>query len=281
MALRGFLTWLALVAAAQAATATGTLPIRLHRDYLVIADCDVPGGGKVNALIDTGTTRTILDRRIADRLRLRTEPGQTIALNRPMPARVGRLPELRVGPIRVLNLPVFVLDLEEMSGTLGIHLDMLVGMDVLRGASFTLDYHRRQIVFGVHTREDAVALDPRLPYLVLVGRLGSTPLRLQVDTGFDGLLLYRDRVPSGTLPPPRPMQTPRSREMRSMAGPAAETEVEVGDLWIDGLRLAGARALVLDRAPEDAQFDGVIGPRGIPVSSITFDFERSAAQMRR
>ena len=53
---------------------------RLYRGYLILAKCSVGGQSGLTAVIDTGTTETILDLKLVQRLSLASWPDSATSL---------------------------------------------------------------------------------------------------------------------------------------------------------------------------------------------------------
>src|SRR5438067_1349465 len=76
------------------------IPFRLYRDYLIVVQGTVEGPEKMNLLIDTGADPSVLDRRVARKLRLRGVSGRLGLLNHTVDVEQVVLPSLRLGPLR-------------------------------------------------------------------------------------------------------------------------------------------------------------------------------------
>lgn len=65
-----------------------------------------------------------------------------------------------------------------------IRIDAIVGLDLLRLESVTLDYRARKVIFGVPSRlKRARGMESKLPYLSVKANIGGHTVRLLVDTG--------------------------------------------------------------------------------------------------
>lgn len=90
------------------------------------------------------------------------------------------IPEIRLGPIHRENLPVVILDLAQFVHA-PIRIDAIVGLDLLRLESFTLDYRARKVIFGVPSRlKHATGMESKLPHLSVKANIGGHTVRLLV-----------------------------------------------------------------------------------------------------
>src|SRR5206468_4731241 len=86
-------------------------------------------------------------------------------------------------------------DLTYLERSLGISLGGIAGLDILRASSFVIDYRRQKIIFGpIAASEKAVHFETQIPYLSVRARIAGQEVRLLVDSGTGGLLVYRNRL---------------------------------------------------------------------------------------
>ena len=83
-----------------------------------------------------------------------------------------------------------------MERSLGISLGGIAGLDILSTGSFTIDYRRRKVVFGpIAASAKAIRFETQKPFLTVKAKIEGHEVRLLVDSGTWGLLVYRNRLP--------------------------------------------------------------------------------------
>jgi predicted aspartyl protease len=100
-------------------------------------------------LLDTGAEHSILDREFAQRLGLR--PVAYADLQRPYSSEnteVILVPHLDIQSVHCSGLRIMTVDLAATSGALGVHIDGVLGNDVMRKSTITLDYSAGSVTFG-------------------------------------------------------------------------------------------------------------------------------------
>lgn len=105
----------------------------------------INGEGPFDLVLDTGATLTCLDREIADRLELpqaRGVAGVGVGVGGSGQMRLVRVDSLRVGAARSAELMVCALDLQH-TGSIGVEMDGLLGLNFLRSFRVTLDFERK------------------------------------------------------------------------------------------------------------------------------------------
>jgi len=251
--------------------APGEVPFRLYRGYLIVAEGSL-GGEKMNLLIDTGTDPSVLDRRVAQKLRL---PGSTARLslvNRTVEVQQVTLPELRLGPLRAQSLRVLVRDLGFLSRALGIGIDAVIGLDVLRGSSFTIDYKATKIVFGPpQSLTASMPFETGPPFITVRIQIEGEPIRVLLDTGSSGLALFRHRSSSrlGRL------QIVAEKKSLNMGGEVRREQVLLSAIQLGSAQLRRVNAFVVDDQEDTGRdFDGLLGPAALGMTRISFDLKR-------
>ncbi len=133
---------------------TMKLPIRVYWGYLVIVEGSIGDVHKLNFLVDTGAYPSVVDQKIAHDLKLAEQPERVNLWNKSVQARQVVLPSLSLGPVRVESIPVLAEDLSFLQKALGFKVDAIVGLDVLRKSSFTINYKAKEILFGAPGEPD-------------------------------------------------------------------------------------------------------------------------------
>ena len=124
---------------------TSSVSFTLYNDYLIVVRGSAGPLKGLNFLIDTGTSPSILDQRLAQRLRLTPTPAVIEAVGGNVQGSMATAPSLQFGPLRRENLPILIRDLSTLQ--LPIQLDGIVGLDVLGQNTFVIDYASRRISF--------------------------------------------------------------------------------------------------------------------------------------
>src|SRR5438552_8392261 len=124
------------------------LPIRLYWGYLVIVEGSIGNVQKLSFLVDTGAYPSVVDQKIAHNLGLAEQPGRVNLSNKSVQTRLVVLPSLILGPTHAESLPVLTEDLSFFQKALGHKVDGIVGLDVLRKSSFTINYQAKEMLFG-------------------------------------------------------------------------------------------------------------------------------------
>jgi predicted aspartyl protease len=246
------------------------ISFKLYRGYLILATCSVASQPDLSAVIDTGTTETILDLQVVRRLALQTRADTATALTKDTAVEGVAIPDLQFGPVRVAKLEGIAMDLAVVSRELGIHPDVVIGMDVLHRANFVIDYKTQVITFGSSPAlAHSSPLAPGLRFALIDSNVLGRHLRLQVDTGFNGLLLYgrrlRESAPASVGTGARVSGVSRASSARTVDSP----ELRVGNWHASHVLVA-----VMDDAPTDfAEFAGLLGPRLLSARRVAFDFD--------
>jgi hypothetical protein len=246
------------------------IPFRLCNDNLIAVKGSIGRIKNVNFILDTGTSPTIIAETIAAHLKLRGQAGSVVTLNGTTHAESLILPHLQIGPLQADSAKVVVNDLRPLEQTLGISLGGVVGLDILSTANFSIDYHRKKIVFGgVASREKSVPLATRSPYLLVRAEIEGQQLRLLLDSGTPGLLLYRNRIDTK----PEKLRVDPNRLLFTAGGMNQvrwlHAEVKLGQHHLSAVDVA---IVDVDSDPGN-DFDGLLGFAKMGFRKVTFDFQ--------
>ncbi|HEX6068476.1 MAG TPA: retropepsin-like aspartic protease [Longimicrobiaceae bacterium] len=111
----------------------------------MVVPVHVNGDGPLNFALDTGATLTCVDQRLAERLELpesRGLPGVTAGASGVGTMRVVMVDSLRVGGVRMRELPVCVVQLAH-ARQVGVDIDGLLGLNFLRAYRVGIDFDRK------------------------------------------------------------------------------------------------------------------------------------------
>ena len=247
------------------------VPFELYQRHLIVTKGSIGRLDGLSLLIDTGTIPSMVDRRIARKLRLHAQSSMLVAFGQQLPIQSAVLDGFRFGSLQSGPVPAGVGDLSYLQG---VRVDAIVGLDVLVRTSFSIDYQRQVLRFALEGREDSVApLELAWPFLTVRMTIAGQQVRLLVDTGSRDLVLFKTRMPTAlSVAPWRGDKTVAYASGVARLRRLDLREVVLGaDTWD---RLA---AWVLERVPHGYPqgIDGVIGVLALGCRTVRFDFERN------
>jgi predicted aspartyl protease len=170
------------------------LPFRLSDGYLILVEGQIGTQTNLKFVLDTGATITIVDSKIANKLKLKRQPTESFNFDRRLSWEQASFPEIQFGPIKAANIVMLVGHLAEYS-EFARNVDAVIGLDLLKLSNFSVDYAARKIVF--HSFSQGTTANPKEALsscLILEIQVQGHPVRLIVDTGLQGLLLFEERL---------------------------------------------------------------------------------------
>jgi predicted aspartyl protease len=251
-------------------TAPVRLPFHLHWGYLVILEGSIGNAQKLHFLVDTGAYPSVVDQKIAHTLGLAEQPARVTLSNSSVRTRLVILPSLVMGPLRVESLPVLTQDLSFFHKALGYRVDAIVGIDVLRKSSFSINYRTKEMVFGpADSLRFSAPFETDTPVVTI--RMGSQhcQLRLVVDTGGPDLMLFQSSISDSA-----DFQALGTEKVMDVNGTFQRRRVRIAEVYLGKVKIGSQIAFVADdRKDAGDNFDGVLGIRGPQFWKIAFDFE--------
>jgi len=246
------------------------LAIRLYGDYLVIAEGSIGNGHKLNFLLDTGACPSIVDQKIARDLKLAEQPSRVNLWSKSVRTRQVVIPSLSLGPVHVESLPALTEDLSYLQQALGFKVHAIVGLDVLRKSSFTINYRTKEILFGSpENLTYSVPFETDTPVVTVRMGFQDRRLRMVVDSGGPDLTLFRSRVSE-----PTGLQALGRETVIDAGGTFERTKVRIPELRMGNESMGAQTAFLVDDRKDDGDdFDGVLGVRGLQFWKLAFDFE--------
>jgi len=256
-----------------------SIPVRIFRDYLVVAEGQFGDGLQhQNFVVDTGTAPSIINTKSIRQLGLAATASTMIAMGKTVATQTAVLPEVELGPIRVANLRVQVQDLSRLERDLGVPVAGILGLDVLSKSSFRLDYQNKELEFGEISDEGiAVSFDERTEIAVAVVKLAGIPARLLIDTGSD-----RVAILGGNFGETRRLALwATAQRGSSIADQNMEVQVFVApDLIFGGKHFSVEKAYFIPGGMYPA-FDGILGVRALGFRAIAYDQARAAIYLQK
>jgi predicted aspartyl protease len=176
-------------------TETGEgLPFKLRGGFLIVVEGRIGTVRNLKFAFDTGVTRSIVDRKIADKFLLIRHPSEIFAFDRLVGTESATFPEVQFGAIQVANVPMLIANLVDFS-TFANDVDAIIGSDFLRLGTFTIDYDAKKMLFrSIDTLEAADARKSNLGLLTVELQVQGQQLRFLVDSGFPDILLFEGRL---------------------------------------------------------------------------------------
>ncbi|HEY1472238.1 MAG TPA: aspartyl protease family protein [Candidatus Acidoferrum sp.] len=259
--------------------ASNELPMEVYDGYLIVVEGSIGELCGLKFLLDTGATTSAIDLKLADTLRLSKRPGKLINVDKTVRIEWSELPQLDYGPQHASNVKVIVQDLRYL-GASGVHVDGVIGWDLLRRQSFRLDFARKRIVFGTTEDSGGKSVPMRADglYVAVQVELDGRPLWMIADTGMRGTTFYE-----GWLQEMREGYHMQARTMGWSAGGAVESRIA----FVPRLRLGTQD---LDRGvhlvhPSGAEslrgIAGYLGISSLGAKEVTFDFERNELRWKK
>ena len=245
------------------------IPFELHSGYLIVVKGSIGKLKNLSFVVDTGSYRSVLDERIARKLHLPSAGlVEGLSPNHVLQMDTVLLPQLAWGDVTTTSFSALVLDLSPISKKIGIHGDMLLGLDVLQQASFQVDFRSRKIHFGRNQEpEISIPFVPNVPYVMVEASLDGHSEKLLLDTGADSLAVFADRLPNDG-------QSLRTMGAgRDVSGSVPFTRSTAKQLRLGNSVVCGAPVFSISAMP-DSGYDGALAPRILGASKIYFDFER-------
>jgi hypothetical protein len=246
------------------------LPVRLYGGYLVIAEGAIGKVHNLNFLVDTGACPSVVGRQIARDLKLAEQPERVNLWNKSVQVRQVVIPSISLGPVHVESIPVLAEDLSFLEKALGIEVHAIVGLDVLRQSSFTINYRTKEILFGVpEALTYSVPFETDTPVVTVGMGFQDRRLRMVVDSGGPDLTLFRSRVLA-----PTGLHALGTETVADAGGTFQRTKVRIPELYLGKESVGAQTAFVVDDRKDDGDdFDGVLGVRGLQFWKVAFDFE--------
>jgi len=258
----------------------GSIRFELYRGYLMVATGSIGPLKGLHLVVDTGTSTTVLDSSIANKLQLGGQPEEVNILffDGAVLAMHTWAPSIELGSLRVFHRPVLVRDLSTLSDGLLVHIDGIVGLDVLGQSPFEVDYRNRRIHFGhLPHLPISIPLSKEQGLAMVDVEMNHSTAHLIFDTGTPSLEIFRSKLPKIAA-------SLMGRNRRRPAG--ADRDLKAVKVSLPAIHLGEAafslqQAVILENRDEGGRdFDGVLSPAALRLEAFTVDLERGALELR-
>jgi predicted aspartyl protease len=243
------------------------VPFDLVSDFLVVAKGGIESLDGLKFIVDTGSTWSAIDQKVAEKLRLNRQAGKVMNFDRYIPIEWADVTNLRIGPARAEQTRVMVMNLAKYS-EFAKNVDGIIGLDFLsRNQTFAIDYTSKTIYFG--PPENSSHRSNPGGFLATIVVQGQ-PIRLCVDTGSQDIVLYENRLRK-RLVNLRTNGEPITIRMGRIKG----TKIDLPEVTITGPKQV--ITVVLIHGPEEGTMpgvDGYLGTASLHPKRIEFDFTK-------
>jgi len=245
------------------------VPFQLEGGFLIRVEGGIGQLEGLKFILDTGSTHSVIDRRIAGRFSAARRPKKVFNFDGFVNVDWMEFPDVHFGPLEVHHVSMLVTDLAKSSEFLP-DADAVIGLDLLNVAGkLDIFYDSKMVV--LEPREPNAEGDPggeRPEGFTVQVMVQDHPIRLLFDTGMDGILLYEDRIRK-QIPDLRLTEVKKNAHQGRLRGRIAR---------LPGLRLRGSESDVevfLVKGPQEDLLPGIVGYLGtapLKANRIELDF---------
>ena len=258
----------------------GVLRFELYRGYLMVARGSVGPLKGLHFLIDTGTSTTLIDSRIARRLNLQGLPEEVniMFFNGGAGAMKAKVPSIVLGPVHRNHVSVLVQDLAIFDDALPVHIDAVIGLDVLGGSPFQVDFRRSRIYFGeLPHLPISIPLSVQDGLAMVDAEVNHTTAHLLIDTGTPTLLIFAARIPKAIAG----IKLHKPRKNSNACSGVERKEVHLPRFQLGEAEFPLQQASVMESRDEGGRdFDGLLSPAALGIEAFTVDLERGTLELR-
>jgi hypothetical protein len=251
----------------------------LSSGYLVIVEGSIGPFDRLKFILDTGTTRTCIDRRLARQLVLPLQVESVFRFDKQVRLNSTHLPSLTLGPLQADNFSVNVADLSHV-GTGRAPIDAIIGLDLLESFPFQIDYEQMRVTFGpIPSLAESASMDA-IPWLPVVSLdFNGFKSLLLIGTGAIKTVLFSEKL-RGPSYGWRFLGTETWAD--SLGGITKARKVVFQDAAISSGR--GFQEVYLIHAPPHdplPMVNGILSPVAFGIRQIGFDFDRHTVTWTR
>jgi hypothetical protein len=251
-------------------SSSNALPIELYKNYLIVVRGSIGTLENRRFIIDTGAYPTVISPRVAKKLRLSGHKEAVHVVGHDIDSDVMYVPFLQLGPLKSQHLRAVVKDLSVFDRDMGVQIDAMVGLDVLRQSRFRIDYRESKLIF---------AAPGSLPFTAPIRWDGEKacidvdvngkPTRLLLDSGAADVMLFEQKFAELSSRPGLGWTS------ANLGGRFAIRQIRLKSLGMAGSDL-GAREVFLSDTDNMTSFAfaGLMAIGAERFRRVEFDFER-------
>jgi Aspartyl protease len=166
------------------------VPFELTNGFVIEFEGQIGEMHGLKFVLDTGATRSVVDEKVARSLMVDLRPTRVLEFTKPVNLSEGRFSDIAFGSVHLTEVPLLVGDLAKLSA-FAKDADAIIGSDLLLCSYLTIDYEQRRLTLGPFD-PSAVTTDKR--EIVLQLRVHNVPVDVLLDTGVEGIVLFKDRL---------------------------------------------------------------------------------------
>jgi len=248
------------------------MPFKVYQGYVVVLEGTLGNLPHQNLLLDTGTSPSMIDKSVADKLGLRGASQPLTLFNKTVAAQGVVLPSLQFGPVIRRNAMVIVSDFSNVAANIGTHIDAVIGLDLLGSTNFTLDFEKQRLRFRSSRERFTAPFVAKQNLITVDMKTGGRQLHLLFDTGTPRLVLFKDSL--------RQLDYERTALVgsgRNLSGTVPFEMILLSQARFGTQDVGPQRASVVDTQQRvENDYDGLIGISCLHPKRLSFDFERQS-----
>jgi predicted aspartyl protease len=241
------------------------VPFSLH-GHLVVVKGAIGDQKDLSLVIDTGASRSVIDSKLAEKMNLVRQTKTVTVYGSPRSFEIVTVPSIALAGRFFPEVSVAVADLSLPDRDEVVAFDGLIGLDVLRQTSISIDFEARTVEVGgcVHSGVSCAYYD-KLPFVPVILDVGGERVILSLDTGAAHLILYQNRAEGRILV----KETGEKREIETLDGKLKLRCAEMQDIRLEETHFESLPAFLLDRRVSEGEPDGVLGVAALGLKRLT------------
>lgn len=244
---------------------TDHIPFRQARGHILVT-ASLNGGEGLAFAVDTGTTYTMIDRRVAREHHLKQGNSKEVAVaGKRVKVYETEIPRLCLGSTCFKSVSARICDLSSFDG-----IDGLLGLELFRSLGLTLNFNENYL--ELEPTEDLLSNQTFVTALAFVPirvQFGDRTLVFMLDSAGIDLILFEDRI-RDVVPLKR---TGLSRKVQGAGVSFSVEKVVIPELSIGHLHLENQTAYVTTESPLGT-IHGIIGLRGLGLKRLSLDYQQ-------